>query len=62
MVGPVGGHGHGDGGEVCEDVGLKRITRVQAFHGAQVAGNLHHTLPEPQRQEVQGQSVDVPAT
>lgn len=29
-MGPVGGHGHGDGGEVCEEAGLKRITRVQA--------------------------------
>lgn len=58
---PLRCHGEGDGGEVREEAGLERIARLQAFHGAQVAGNLRQTLPETQRQKVQGQSVDVQA-
>lgn len=45
-----------------QKAGAQRVSRVQAFHGAQVAGNLGHTLPETQRQEVQGQSVGVKIT
>lgn len=52
----------GAGCEVREEARTQRVSRVQALHGAQEAGNLGHTLPEPQRQEVQGQSVGVPET
>lgn len=65
----VGGHGEGGGvalrgagGEVGEEAGAQRVDGVQALHGAQVAGNLRHTLPKTQRQEVQGQSVGVKIT
>lgn len=65
----MGGHGEGGrvalrgaGGEVGEEAGAQRVAGVQALHGAQVAGNLRHTLPETQRQEVQGQSVGVKIT
>lgn len=63
------GHGEGGGvtlrgagGEMGEEAGAKRVAGVQALHGAQVAGNLRHTLSETQRQEVQGQSVGVKIT
>ena len=69
VMGQVGGHGEGRGfalgdagGEVGEEAGAQGVTGVQALHGAQVAGNLCHTLPETQRQEVQGQSVGVQVT
>lgn len=52
----------GAGGEVGEEAGAQGVAGVQALHGAQVAGNLGHTLPETQRQEVQGQSVGVKVT
>lgn len=62
----MGGHGEGGGvtlgdagGEVGEEAGAQRVAGVQALHGGQVTGNLCHTLPETQRQEVQSQSVGV---
>lgn len=45
-----------------EEAGSQRVAGVQALYGAEVAGNLRHTLPETKRQEVQGQSVGVKIT
>ncbi len=45
-----------------EQAGAQRVAGVQALYGAQVTRNLRHTLPETQRQEVQGQSVGVKIT
>lgn len=58
----MGGSGEGSGvalggagGQVGEEAGVQRAAGVQPLHGAQEAGNLRHTLPEAQRQEVQGE-------
>lgn len=52
----------GAGAEVGEEAGAQGVAGVQALRSAQVAGNLRHTLPETQRQEVQRQSVGVKIT
>ena len=52
----------GAGSEVGEEAGTQGVAGVQGLHGAQVAGNLRHTLPEAERQEVQGQGVGVDVT
>lgn len=69
VVRRVAGNGEGGGvtlrdtgSEVREEAGPQGLRRVQALHDAQVAGNLRHTFPEAQRQEVQSQSVGVKIT
>lgn len=64
VVGQRGGHGRrlplrGARAEVRDQPHAQRVRRVQAFHGAQVAGHLGQALAEPDAHEVHGQRVRV---
>lgn len=52
----------GTAAEVGDEANAQRVTRVQSFHRAQIAGHFGETLAETDAHEVHGQRVEIEIT